>query len=274
MSYKQSKWLILIIPTLTIGIWEYVRHEYLLYYISMDLGNILSPIIVFLVTILFLTRLFSFMERNQEELNEAKGMQAVLLEREKIAAELHDGIAQSLFLLNVQIEQAQQYKDEEHYIKLKTNLHKTNAYVREAITSLRSPLHTNTFSWTESLKQFMDELQDETELDIEADWKIVENYIPLKEKIDLLLSVREALLNVKKHAQATVIQIDAYPTKSGWYCSVKDNGTGMDLQAFNRTHQFGLKMIQERAKRWNWRFDIVTDDEFTIFQIQKTFESS
>ena len=28
MSYKQMKWLILIIPTLTIGIWEYVRHEF------------------------------------------------------------------------------------------------------------------------------------------------------------------------------------------------------------------------------------------------------
>jgi len=274
VSYKQSKWLILIIPTLTIGLWEYVRHEYLLYYISMELGNALSPIIVFLITILFLTRLFSFMERNQEELNEAKGMQAVLLEREKIAAELHDGIAQSLFLLNVQIDQAQHYKDEEHYVKLKTNLHKTNAYVREAITSLRSPIHTNTFSWTESLQQFIEELQDETELDIIVNWNLLEDYIPLKEKIDLLLSIREALLNVKKHAKATTIYIDAFPTDDGWHCSVKDNGTGIDLQAFNLTQQFGLKMIKERAKKWNWSFDIVNQQEHTIFQITKSFTSS
>lgn len=71
MSYKQMKWLILIIPTLTIGIWEYVRHEFLLPYISMDLGNWLAPVIVFLVSILFLTQLFSLIERNQAELNEA-----------------------------------------------------------------------------------------------------------------------------------------------------------------------------------------------------------
>lgn len=101
MSYKQIKWLILIIPTLTIGLWEYVRHEFLLPYISMELGNVLAPIIVFLVTILFLTQLFDILERNQKELERAKALQAALEEREKIARELHDGIAQSLFLINV-----------------------------------------------------------------------------------------------------------------------------------------------------------------------------
>jgi len=101
VSYKQIKWLILIIPTLTIGLWEYVRHEFLLPYISMELGNVLAPIIVFLVTILFLTQLFDILERNQKELERAKALQAALEEREKIARELHDGIAQSLFLINV-----------------------------------------------------------------------------------------------------------------------------------------------------------------------------
>jgi len=101
VSYKQIKWLILIIPTLTIGLWEYVRHDFLLPYISMELGNVLAPIIVFLVTILFLTQLFDILERNQKELERAKALQAALEEREKIARELHDGIAQSLFLINV-----------------------------------------------------------------------------------------------------------------------------------------------------------------------------
>ncbi|MEX2103784.1 MAG: sensor histidine kinase, partial [Bacilli bacterium] len=57
MSYRQIKWLILIIPTLTIGLWEYVRHQFLLPYISMELGNWLAPVIVFVVTITFLLKL-------------------------------------------------------------------------------------------------------------------------------------------------------------------------------------------------------------------------
>ncbi|WP_240968023.1 histidine kinase [Paenibacillus aquistagni] len=103
MTYKQIKWLILIIPTLTIGLWEYVRHEFLLPFISMELGNWLSPVFVLLVTLLFLTQLFKLIEHNQEELTRAKALQVVLEEREKIARELHDGIVQSLFFLNAQV---------------------------------------------------------------------------------------------------------------------------------------------------------------------------
>ena len=40
MSDKQIKWLILIIPTLIIGFWEYIRHEflYLIFLWSLEIG--------------------------------------------------------------------------------------------------------------------------------------------------------------------------------------------------------------------------------------------
>lgn len=268
-SYKLIKWLILIIPTVTIGLWEYVRHEFLLSYVSMELGNILSPIIIFIVTMVFLTKLFSMMEKNQNELNEAKALQDILLEREKIAAELHDGIAQSLFLLNVQIEQGQMDQSDEQYVKLKTNIHKTNAYVREAITSLRSPIHLQGFSWLDSLDQFITELQQDMEIEIIINWKLQEDQLPLKEKIDLLLSIREALHNIKKHSQANCAWIDAFPTKDGWYCCVKDNGVGQLSEQVLSSQQFGIRMIHERANRWNWSFDIERKKDKTLFRIQK-----
>jgi len=153
VSYKQIKWLILIIPTLTIGLWEYVRHEFLLPYISMELGNVLAPIIVFLVTILFLTQLFDILERNQKELERAKALQAALEEREKIARELHDGIAQSLFLINVQVDRIAQsgQTDDELIRKLKQNVHHANAYVRQAIANLREPAESDRIPWMQSV---------------------------------------------------------------------------------------------------------------------------
>ena len=39
MSLKQIKWLILLLPTITIGLWEYIRHQFLLDIISMDMGG-------------------------------------------------------------------------------------------------------------------------------------------------------------------------------------------------------------------------------------------
>ena len=67
----------------------------------MEMGNFLSPILVFIVTLIFLRYLFSVLERMQEELRLEKVKKAALIEREKLARELHDGIAQSLFLLSV-----------------------------------------------------------------------------------------------------------------------------------------------------------------------------
>lgn len=51
MSYKWLKWLILWIPTVAIGLWEYLRHTLLLPFISMELGNLHAPVFVFLITI-------------------------------------------------------------------------------------------------------------------------------------------------------------------------------------------------------------------------------
>jgi len=268
MNYKLNKWLILIIPTLTIGLWEYIRHEFLLSYISMDLGNLLSPVIVFIVTIVFLTRLFTIMERSQQELAEAKAMQEVLLEREHIAAELHDGIAQSLFLLNVQLEQAHGEQSEEHYRKLKAQIHHTNAYVREAIASLRSPIKVQGLRMQEQLKQFLGELEMLMDVSIHVNWRLEDELLSLKERIDLLLSIREALHNIRKHAKANNIWIDAFPTESGWYCCVKDDGIGITEQLLSRSEQFGLSMVQERAETWSWSFTIERQQDHTRFQIQ------
>jgi len=272
MSYKLNKWLILIIPTLTIGLWEWIRHEFLLSYISMELGNLLSPVIVFIVTIVFLTKLFSIMERSQQELAEAKAMQDVLLEREHIAAELHDGIAQSLFLLNVQLEQAHREQSEEHYTKLKAQIHHTNAYVREAITSLRSPIKVQGLRMEEQLKLFLSELEMIMDIRIHLNWKLKDEQLPLKERIDLLLSIREALHNIKKHAKADQIWIDAFPTEKGWYCCVKDNGIGLSDQELSRSEKFGLSMVQERAGNWNWSFKIERKQEQTYFRIERKQE--
>lgn len=269
MSYRLNKWLILTIPTLTIGLWEYIRHEFLLSYISMELGNLLSPVIVFIVTIVFLTKLFSIMERSQQELTEAKAMQEVLLEREHIASELHDGISQSLFLLNVQLEQAHRQQSEEHYAKLKAQIHQTNAYVREAIMSLRSPIKVQSLQLKEQLAQFLNELEMSMDVDITLNWKLKDELLPLKERIDLLLSIREGLYNIKKHAMAERIWVDAFPTENGWYCCVRDDGIGLSTSELSRSEQFGLTMVQERAVRWNWMFSIERKEDITYFRITK-----
>ena len=111
----------------------------------MEVGNWLTPVIVFAVSITLLLKLFSRLEATQDELNRERSRQAVLEEREKLARELHDGIAQSIFLLSVKLNQFEQEHqgtaETESISGFRKTVHQVNEYVRQAISSLRHPVN-------------------------------------------------------------------------------------------------------------------------------------
>ncbi|MBD2868997.1 sensor histidine kinase [Paenibacillus sp. IB182493] len=271
MTYKQIKWLILTIPTLTIGVWEYVRHEFLLPYISMELGNWLAPVFVLIVSLLFLTQLFTMIEHNQEELNRAKALHAVLEEREKIARELHDGIAQSLFFLNAQLTNLEKNKSSDGGAlqKLKESVHRTNDYVRQAIASLRHAADAGSIPWLQSVDSLIAELRHETRMNFETTWSIPEAALSSKEKVELLAIIREALLNIHKHADAEHVRLETMTAGSGWTCRIVDDGKGFNPEEVSDGRRYGLKMMQDRARMMSWRFDISRTGGETIVEVRK-----
>lgn len=270
MTYKQMKWLILTIPTLTIGLWEYVRHEHLLPYISMELGNVLAPVVVFAVTMAFLTQLFRMIERHQEELNQTRALQAVLEERERIARELHDGIAQSLFFLSAQISKMEkQPRDEVCFDTLKESIFRANDYVRQAIASLRYSAEIGQIPWMEGLRSLMEEIRRESDMDIALEWDIPEEMLTPKEKVELLAVIREALLNVHKHAEARRVRVQGYMSETGWECVVADDGKGFDPVASSSSGHYGLRMMKDRADMMNWQFRIERVADETRVTVRK-----
>lgn len=271
MSYKQIKWLILIIPTITIGLWEYIRHEYLLSFISMELGNWLTPVIVFLVSILLLTQLFRKMELIQKELNEAKALKAALEERERLAREIHDGIAQSLFLLNTQVNKIEkaQVTDKITFEKLKKNIYRMNTDVRQAIANLRYPATPDSISWMQGISSLMEELERESDLKFQLSWDIPEEQLSVRDKIELLALIRESLFNIRKHANATEVRIEGHFAGEGWQCLIMDNGVGFDRKEQFSSDRYGIKMMQDRAAIMNWYFDIERVAMQTIVMIRK-----
>ncbi|WP_029192800.1 sensor histidine kinase [Paenibacillus harenae] len=271
MSYKQIKWLILIIPTLTIGLWEYIRHEYLLAYISMELGNMLAPVIVFSVTILFLTKLFSILEQIQEELQRSRALQAAMQERESLARELHDGIAQSLFLLSVKVNrmEARDAVHEGKFQSVRQTVHEVNEYVRQAIANLRYPPEAEMMPWMESLHRMVQEFNKETDIAVRFDWTLPEDLLSRKEKVGLFGSVREALLNVRKHADAQHVRIQAKVTPNGWLCSITDDGQGYEGDPFHKENRFGLKIMKERAAELGWLLQLSRVEGHTRVEIRR-----
>ncbi|RDW15831.1 two-component sensor histidine kinase [Oceanobacillus arenosus] len=272
MKYKQIKWLILFIPTITIAVWEYIRHEFLLSYISMEVGNFLSPILVFIVTLVFLRHLFSILERIQEELRRSKARKAALIEREKLARELHDGIAQSLFLLSVKMNKFGRKNHLEHdpdFEKIKQTLQHVHEDTRQAITNLKYLPNEDTFSWTETIFQYVTELKNHHFMDVQLEWAIQENTLSSKEKVELFACIKEAVMNVIKHAKTNTVWIFSEQIDNGWICQVKDQGIGITNEAIESGKGYGLQIIKDRASDMGWEFSMKHTANETIMELKK-----
>ncbi len=272
MKYKQIKWLILMTPTLTIALWEYLRHEFLLSYITMEMGNFLSPLFVFIVTLVFLRHLFSVLERMQEELRGEKAKKAALIEREQLARELHDGIAQSLFLLSVKMNKfgrKNQLEQDPDFQKIKQTLQHVHEDTRQAITNLKNDQNEETFSWTETIYQYVIELKKQHLMDVVLEWGIQEHTLSPKEKVELFACIKEAVVNVIKHAKTDVIWIVAKELDNGWICQIKDRGIGFTKENIQSSKGYGLQILKSRVRDMGWEFSMKNIDHETIIELKK-----
>jgi nitrate/nitrite-specific signal transduction histidine kinase len=63
-------------------------------------------------------------------------------------------------------------------------------------------------------------------------WELREECLNSKEKVELYASIREALLNVTKHAEAQQVWINCKEEIEGWSCLGEDDGKGYEADPF------------------------------------------
>ncbi|PZD94824.1 sensor histidine kinase [Paenibacillus sambharensis] len=262
MTYKQIKYLILWIPTVTIGLWEYLRHTVLLPYISMELGNVLAPVLVLLVTVTLLRKLFTILEETQEALHRERLTKAGLEEREQLARELHDGISQSLFLMSVKLDKLDRAESDEDLKRVSEQIRSTvrRVYedVRQSIANLQHPPAAVNSSWQQTIEAVIAEALSGSGLKADLDWRIPDHLLTIREKVELVAIIREALLNARKHAEADNVRIFCEPAGSmgGFRCMVGDNGKGTEAHRLHSAGCFGIRMMESRAAEMGWSLTI------------------
>lgn len=262
MSYKWLKWLILWIPTIAIGLWEYLRHTLLLPFISMDLGNLLAPVFVFAITLTLLRALFAKLENMQETLQRERIVKAAFEEREQLARELHDGISQSLFMLSVKLDKLERAKTAADAQLTTDQIRKTVRHVyddvRQSIANLHdAPLRAD-MSWMQSIHHLTEEMEQTCGIRTKAEWEVQDGFFSHKQKVELLAIMREALMNVQKHAKAEHILIrcesefNPVDKQSLFRCLIVDDGIGAAPEKLFEKGKYGVKMMQERAEALGW----------------------
>jgi two-component system nitrate/nitrite sensor histidine kinase NarX len=188
-------------------------------------------------------------------------------ERQRIAAEMHDGLAQTLSYAKLVVDQASLHLEkgqEEHAASLLEKAHTSLAQAIEdtrlAITSLQEqgPLQ---YTLQEQLAQLAGELSENGK---ELEWipglqKPV--LLSRQESEQVLRVVREACLNAQRHSQATQIRLSLSQTGNEYTLTVEDNGRGFSLDqppGENGGQHFGIKIMRARAARIGGRVEILS----------------
>jgi nitrate/nitrite-specific signal transduction histidine kinase len=181
---------------------------------------------------------------------------SVVEERARIAREMHDGLAQVLGYLNLQVQTLQalyqQGKGEDLQVEIRNMrqaIKSAHADVRENILSLRTTL-ANEKDLVSAIGEYLDEFSIQTGLDTGFSNEIVEtlNLASIAE-VQLICILQETLANVRKHAEATRVKVklskeNGEETKQ--VCmEVIDDGIGFTAGGSKRS--FGLQTMRERA---------------------------
>jgi two-component system, NarL family, nitrate/nitrite sensor histidine kinase NarQ len=97
MSFGRVQLLAILLPALSVGLFEFVRHRWLEYVLPGWLENTVSALVVAVVVSGFV-RIFGGISHNLAlEVTRSREGAAIVVERQRICREMHDSVAQALF---------------------------------------------------------------------------------------------------------------------------------------------------------------------------------
>lgn len=188
---------------------------------------------------------------------------AALEERNRIAREIHDTLAQGLTAITLHLEAAQALADTkpdvaQRKIAQALGLARTNLEeARRSVLDLRAaPLEGRTLA--EALRLLVQQFGDETSTKVEAVFDpLVSRLTPARES-GLYRIVQEALANVRKHARASHVTLRLERDGTHTRLTIEDNGVGFDPEQVTPTASsgFGITGMSERAYLMGGQFEL------------------
>ncbi|MDI3299356.1 MAG: PAS domain S-box protein [Bacillota bacterium] len=190
---------------------------------------------------------------------------AIVEERERIAREMHDGLAQTLGYLNLQFGLLENEAMESGAIDLSRRLAELQKVVKETYGDVRhsifdlktGPASQKRFSAI--LGEYLEDYRSMNgiETSLEGDPELLDE-LPDGAQVQAWRIVQEALANVRKHAQASRVQLSVEQGRGHLWLKITDDGIGFDVVRQNAKGHYGMSIMQERAESLGGFVDILS----------------
>jgi signal transduction histidine kinase len=185
-------------------------------------------------------------------LTERVGELAAEGERTRIAREIHDGIAQMVYMLSLSLETATDRvggdpDEQRRRLKDLTGLAKNALWeVRQYIFDLR-PLLTGEAGLVGAVEGQVKEFQAVSELPVDLRITGTPHRLPIETSASMYRIVQEGLGNIFRHAQATEVRIDLAFADHTVTLGIEDNGVGIDEKRPGERVGFGMDNLRKRV---------------------------
>ena len=203
--------------------------------------------------------------RGTRELADVNEAMAVIKERQRIAREMHDSLAQALGYLHLKLADLQgragaggTAPSEVELADLKRVARDAYEEARQAIFGLRGMV-SRSLGLIPTLTEYLHDWSRQTaivvDLQVGADEAIK---LPPVVEVQLIGIIQEALANVRKHAGVRHVLVSVERHDEAARVAIHDDGRGFDpsAEAGGSNGRFGLETMRERAESVGGKFAI------------------
>jgi signal transduction histidine kinase len=192
------------------------------------------------------------LERSRDEISRLSRETGVAAERARLAAEIHDTLAQGFTSLVTLVQAAESELDGDtekarRHLTLAARTARENLSEARALVAGLAPSALGTGSLDDAIRRQVDRFVEETTIEAEYLAEGDRKDLPTGLEVVLLRAVQEALTNARKHSGARRVSICLRVAESSAVLRVTDDGCGFDpATAFDG---YGLSGMRNRAEQ-------------------------
>lgn len=256
-NFVRVQWLAVLLPTLAIGLFEFLRHQLLAHALpgwlgTGWLGNVIGTLVVAAVVFGFVRFFTSTLGDLAAEAARAREAAAVVLERQRIAREMHDGVAQALFYLSVKLREVDGLmaagaggSAREELKMMEEEVRDANRQVRAMIADLKEQAGAEDIGF--AIQRTVAELAERLEVRVSCE---LDGHATVSafSRQHLLAIIHEALTNAHRHGRARSAAVRLKTDGEELEVEVSDDGAGFDPGEVPDEGHFGLAIMEERAQ--------------------------
>lgn len=204
-------------------------------------------------------RLITELEETQAELSEAHKRQGAADERERMAREIHDTLAQGFASIIVLAEAARAglgsdpARSAQQLRSIESTARENLAEARELVGPPQRPGQAAAGSVAQTLRRTLDRFAEDTGLTVDAELADLE--CDQQTRIALLRCTQESLANVRKHARASTVGVVLARQQYGVELEITDDGTGFVVES---SSGFGLDGMRKRLAELGGRLTVTS----------------